>query len=118
MTSGYPYPGQDTETARQMAKAFDELDKNTNSDNTNSLRGFTKTLAAIPLAFDPGSHWMYGMSHDILGAFIESYPAKLSANSCKDEIFDPLGMKDTSFRIAEERKSGCAACMTAQTTAR
>ena len=28
-------------------------------------------LARIPLAFEPGTHWKYGINHDILGALIE-----------------------------------------------
>ncbi len=105
MTSGYPYPGQDTETARQMGKYLDELDKgNFPQDGTPPLRAFTKALAAIPLAFDPGSHWMYGMSHDILGALIETLAGKPFGQFLNDEIFTPLGMRDTAFRITQEKR--------------
>lgn len=104
MTSGYPYPGQDTETARHMAKTFEEVEKTALPDKQWTLRDFTKTLASIPLAFEPGSHWMYGMSHDILGAFIETVSGKRFGQFLQEEIFEPLGMKDTSFRIADDKK--------------
>lgn len=103
MTSGYPYPGEGTETSRQMAKAFEEHEK-ANPGKPWTLRGFTQLLAKIPLAFDPGSHWLYGMSHDILGAFIEVLTGKTFGQFLKESIFDPLGMADTSFRIEEGKR--------------
>jgi CubicO group peptidase (beta-lactamase class C family) len=104
MASGYPYPDNTVETARQMAKAFEEVEKNTEPHSPFTLRDFTRKLAAIPLAFDPGTHWMYGMSHDILGAFIEVVSGKTFGQFLKDEMFDPLGMVDTSFRIAVNKR--------------
>jgi CubicO group peptidase (beta-lactamase class C family) len=105
MTSGYPYPGEETETARRMAKELEALEKGSlPADGTPPLRAFTKTLAKIPAAFDPGTHWMYGMSHDILGAFIETLSGKSFGRFLEDEIFTPLGMRDTSFHIAHEKR--------------
>src|SRR5690606_35605557 len=64
----------------------------------------SKTLASIPLAFDTGMNWHYGLSHDVLGAFIEVVSGKNFGQFLKEEIFDPLSMHDTFFRIPEDKK--------------
>ncbi len=104
MTSGIPYPGEGTETARHMARVYGDVTKG-GSDKPWTVREMTKVLSGIPLAFDPGSHWMYGMSHDVLGAFIEALSGKAFGQFLKENIFDPLGMKDTAFRIGEGKRS-------------
>ena len=100
MASGYPYTGGDTATGRDLMKVFD-LNTVASPGKGWSLRDFAKVLGKTPLAFDPGTHWMYGFSHDILGALIEALSGKSFGAFLKDEIFDPLGMADTSFRIGE-----------------
>lgn len=101
MTSGYPYPGTENETGRRMLEAMgDGL-----NPKAGALRDFTRMLAGMPLAFDPGEHWMYGMSHDILGALVEVLSGKSFGQFLHDEIFLPLGMEDTAFRIGEDRRS-------------
>lgn len=104
MSSGLPYEGNDTETGRQIARKINEL-KSKSEGGKFDIRALSKAIAEIPLAFDPGTHWMYGMSHDILGALIEVLSGKKFSQFLKDEIFDPLGMKDTSFRISEDKRN-------------
>ncbi|MCJ8007084.1 serine hydrolase domain-containing protein [Lederbergia wuyishanensis] len=101
MTSGLTYPGEGNETERQVGKAMQELHKQ-GEKLTN--RALAKSLASIPLAFDPGTKWQYGLSHDVLGAFIEVITGKSFGQFLKDEIFEPLHMKDTFFRIPEEKR--------------
>lgn len=101
MSSGLPYPGNDNDTARGIAKVMNGLSSNGGKFDVRTL---TKAIAEIPLAFDPGTHWMYGLSHDVLGALIEVLSGKKFGEFLKDEIFDPLGMKDTFFRIPEDKK--------------
>jgi CubicO group peptidase (beta-lactamase class C family) len=64
-----------------------------------TTREVARRLAAVPLAFDPGTHWMYGLSHDILGALIEEISGVTVGVYLKDTIFDPLGMHDTGFHL-------------------
>lgn len=108
MTSGYPYPGEGTETGRELARAFDFLGK-APQDRPMTLRDFCRKLADVPLAFDPGTHWMYGLSHDVLGALIEVVSGKSFGQYLKEAIFDPLGMADTSFRIAPDKRERLSA---------
>jgi CubicO group peptidase (beta-lactamase class C family) len=101
MSSGLPYGGSDNETAKHIARVMKEL----SSDGRKfDVRTLSKAIAEIPLAFDPGTHWMYGLSHDVLGALIQVLSGKTFGKFLQDEIFDPLGMKDTFFRIPEDKK--------------
>ncbi|ULL14927.1 class A beta-lactamase-related serine hydrolase [Paenibacillus sp. H1-7] len=98
MTSGLTYGGDSTETER-LTRILME-----GADNTKDIRTLSKALADIPLAFDPGTHWKYGTSHDILGALIEVLSGETFGEFLKKEIFEPLGMTDTSFRITEDKR--------------
>lgn len=101
MTSGLTYDGDDTETARQVSK---KLAQWKSAGYKYDTRTFARELAAIPLSFDPGTHWRYGLSHDVLAAFVEVVSGKRFGQFLKDEIFDPLGMKNTFHRLPESRK--------------
>ncbi|WP_100407555.1 serine hydrolase domain-containing protein [Bacillus solitudinis] len=102
MTSGLTYPGDRNPTERQIAKALGELNK-TQRENSTS-RDLSKLLASIPLAFDPGTQWRYGFSHDVLGALIEVVSGKRFGEFLDEEIFKPLGMRDTFFNLPEDKK--------------
>ncbi|MCR8630335.1 serine hydrolase domain-containing protein [Paenibacillus radicis (ex Xue et al. 2023)] len=97
MTSGLTYGGDNLETERltriMMEDAF-----------TKDIRALSKALATIPLAFDPGTHWKYGTSHDVLAALIEVLSGESFGDFLKKQIFEPLGMNDTSFRISEDKR--------------
>jgi len=103
MTSGLCYPGDSPETARRTRDVLKDLEEKEGSKC--DIRAMSRALAGIPLAFDPGAGWMYGTSHDVLGALIEVLSGKTLGRFMQDEIFDPLGMKDTFFRLPEEKKA-------------
>ncbi|WP_255301602.1 serine hydrolase [Bacillus sp. AFS040349] len=100
MTSGLTYGGEANETEKHVAKTFQQLQEK-GEKLTN--RRLSEVLAAIPLAFQPGAHWYYGLSHDVLGALIEVLSEKTLGQFFQDEIFSPLGMKDTFFRIPDDK---------------
>jgi CubicO group peptidase (beta-lactamase class C family) len=104
MSSGLAYPDGSLETGRQMEQALKELNAKAVVGEKVDIRTLAKALAAIPLAFDPGTHWLYSMSHDVLGAFVEVVSGKKFGQFMQEEIFDPLGLKDTFFRIPQEKK--------------
>ena len=65
----------------------------------SSLDSFSKNTSKLPLLFEPGSDFNYGISTDILGRIIEVVSNKDLASFLKDEIFIPLEMKNTSFNL-------------------
>ena len=62
----------------------------------------SKAIAALPLAFDPGSAWTYSRSTDVLGAVIEVAAGKPLDVLLEEQIFTPLGMNDTHFYLEED----------------
>ena len=56
-----------------------------------------KCLAEEHIMFEPGTHWQYGMSHDILGAVVEVIAGKKFRDYVKENIFEPLGMENSYY---------------------
>ena len=103
MTTGIPYPSMDHEPGRQMDVLFKELIQRRIDGEVVDTLEYINRIAKIPLVFQPGAHWMYGLSADILGAVIEVVSGKTYGQFLKDEIFDPLGMVDTGFYVPAEK---------------
>jgi len=61
-------------------------------------------LAKLPLAFQPGTTWDYSHATDVLGRVIEVIAGGTLLQFYKERIFDPLGMKDTSFYVTDAAK--------------
>jgi CubicO group peptidase (beta-lactamase class C family) len=56
-------------------------------------------LAAIPLAFQPGTTFEYGMSTDVLGHLVERVAETSLDRFFAEHITGPLGMADTGFTV-------------------
>jgi CubicO group peptidase (beta-lactamase class C family) len=57
----------------------------------------TAKLSKLPLAYQPGSIWQYGMSTDVLGRVVEIVSGVELDRFIGDRICKPLGLADTSF---------------------
>lgn len=104
MTSGLTYGGEGNETERNVTKAMQAFQEKDMQGEKMTTRQLSQALAAIPLAFDPGTSWQYSLSHDVLGAFIEEVSGKSFGQFLNEEIFEPLNMENTFFRIPETKK--------------
>ena len=71
---------------------------------------FCDRLGQVPLTFHPGSHWRYSTCADVLGAVIEVASGKPFEDFLQNELFIPLGMKDTAFYVPEEKRSRFVTC--------
>jgi CubicO group peptidase (beta-lactamase class C family) len=74
--------------------------------NTNStLAAYVPTLGVVPLDFQPGTKWQYSALAGIetLGRIVEITSGLTFDQFLKQRIFDPLGMKDTSFYPSDDR---------------
>lgn len=60
-------------------------------------------LAALPLLFDPGERFEYGLNTDVLGYLIEVISGKTLDRFFRDEIYEPLGMQDTYFYLPDDK---------------
>lgn len=70
--------------------------------------GKTDTLSIVnafvesPLDFSPADRYQYSLCHDVLAAVAEVVSGKPFRQYMEEEIFAPLGMKNTSYRWQEE----------------
>ena len=53
--------------------------------------------AALPLLFQPGRGWNYSISTDVLGRVVEVASGQSLDRFLRERVFEPLGMRDTSF---------------------
>lgn len=56
-------------------------------------------LAKEPLLFEPGEHWEYSLCHDVLAAFVEVVSGMRFGEFVAENIFKPLGMKNSTFLL-------------------
>ena len=61
-----------------------------------------RALPNDPLLFEPGEHYNYSLSHDVLGGIVELVSGMRLGDYMRENIFEPLGMKDTTFDITPE----------------
>ena len=64
-----------------------------------SLEQFADQLAALPIAFDPGSAFRYSHATDILARVVEVACGERLDKVLKRRIFEPLGLEDTGFMV-------------------
>lgn len=67
-----------------------------------------RCLADEPLAFEPGTRWNYSLCHDVLAAVVEVISGKRFSQYVKENIFDPLDMKESGYHMTPEIKENMA----------
>lgn len=70
---------------------------------STNLAEMAERLSQIPLAYDPGSDWIYSVAIDVLGRVIEVASGEALDLFLKKSIFDPLEMRDTGFSVPIEK---------------
>lgn len=60
-------------------------------------------LADMPLNFQPGTQWMYGLSIDVAGYLVEVLSGMPFDEYLQERVFGPLKMDDTGFYVPEEK---------------
>ena len=66
-------------------------------------------LAQLPLIGQPGAMMSYGRATDLLGLLIARIEGEPLGTILRRRIFDPLGMKDTSFLVPRDKRDRRAA---------
>lgn len=64
------------------------------------LAGCCDAWAAMPLLFQPGREWNYGVSTDVVGRVVEVAAGKPLDEVLRERVFEPVGMVDTGFHAA------------------
>jgi methyl acetate hydrolase len=93
-TSGYGYEIWRSEIAQYQQVT-----------NTPGITTCTNAALTTPLLFDPGDQWEYGISIDWAGKMVEAVSGQKLDTYFEQNIFGPLGMKDTGFKLSPAQKS-------------
>ncbi|MBE5824659.1 MAG: beta-lactamase family protein [Butyrivibrio sp.] len=104
MTSGIVMSGDFGEAERLMSKIYKEARIQRESGILKSNVDICNKLAEAGVAFEPGETFRYGYSADILGGIIEVISGMTLSEFFKKEIFTPLNMEDTDFKIGEGKE--------------
>ena len=86
-----------------VAPLYSERD--ISDDGNKSLEDKCNILSELPLAYQPGSRFNYSVSIDVLARVIEIVNEKDFGDTLKEEIFNPLEMKDTGFGVDDKNLS-------------
>jgi methyl acetate hydrolase len=62
----------------------------------------------LPLVFDPGAAWDYGIGIDWAGKAVEAVTGMTLGQYLTESIFRPLDMNDTQFRIRDDQRERLA----------
>jgi CubicO group peptidase (beta-lactamase class C family) len=73
------------------------------------LEKVIERLAQIPLEFQPGHRWNYGVSTDVIGRVVEVVSGQSLNEFFHKKILDPLGMIDTGFAVPKHKADRLAA---------
>jgi CubicO group peptidase (beta-lactamase class C family) len=96
-TAGFAYDIWSEDIAKYM-KATD----------TPGIISCTNAALTTPLLFDPGDRWEYGIGIDFAGKAVEAVSGKKLGAYLTDNLFKPLGMNDTTFKITPAMRARLA----------
>ncbi len=88
-TAGFGYEMLNSELIRYVAVTH------TPSTSTGELASLR-----LPLLFDPGERWQYGINIDWVGRAVKAASGQPLDVYLRDQIFDPLGMTDSCFQLS------------------
>ena len=71
-----------------------------------------RKLAGMPLLFQPGTEFHYGLNNDVLGALVEVLSGQTFDAFLKERIFQPLGIEDICFFLTDEQMPRLATAYT------
>lgn len=100
MGYGYIADASD-ENFRMLYKKFGIVDAWTTANISNEEN--TKKMAKLPLHFNPGEHYKYSNSIDVLGYLVEIVSGMPLDVFFKTRLFEPLGMNDTWFYLPDDQ---------------
>ncbi|WP_202839551.1 serine hydrolase domain-containing protein [Luteimonas saliphila] len=74
-----------------------------------SLEEMSRRLAKVPLAYQPGSRWLYGISVDVQARLAEVLAGKPFAQLVRERVLEPLQMRETAYHVPPDRRARMAA---------
>lgn len=75
-----------------------------------SVRDMVEAQAALPLASQPGTEFIYHAGYPALGLVLEIVTGRTLGEFYEERIFAPLGMKDSSFYLPKKKLNRFPSC--------
>ena len=97
-TSGLTYGAAGSNPVKQSYVDIKAMDP----DQTNAQ--MAEKLAKLALLYQPGTHWEYSMSTDVLGRVVEVASGMSLDKFIEERITKPLKMGDTAFEVSADKK--------------
>jgi CubicO group peptidase (beta-lactamase class C family) len=85
-----------------------EIAQYQSATGTPGITTCTNAALTTPLLFDPGDRWEYGISIDWVGQMVETVSGQKLDRYFEDNMFGPLGMRDTAFKISPSQRARLA----------
>ena len=82
------------------------------SPDSGTLADQCKSVATLPLAFQPGAKWEYSVGIDIIGRVIEVVTGQNLGEFLMQQVFEPLEIKETSFSVKPNQQRRFASLYT------
>jgi CubicO group peptidase (beta-lactamase class C family) len=79
------------------------------TNRNNTLAEFSRRLASVPLAFQPGTRWSYDISVNVQAALVERLSGQPFEQYVRQHVLDPLRMRETRYVVAESNLGRFAA---------
>jgi methyl acetate hydrolase len=96
-TAGFVYDIWNADMARYME-----------ANGVPGIISCQNTALALPLVFDPGEKWDYGINIDWVGKAVERVSRQSLGDYFDEHLFGPIGMSDTGFKLSLERRGRLA----------
>jgi len=93
-TAGFVYDIWNADMARYMEKR-----------GIPGIISCENAALALPLVFDPGDRWDYGINIDWVGKAVERVSGQRLGDYFAERLFAPIGMTDTAFKLTPERRT-------------
>jgi CubicO group peptidase (beta-lactamase class C family) len=77
-----------------------------------TLADLTQRLGKLPLAYEPGTQWVYSVSHDVQARLVEVLSGMPFDEFVRQRIFEPLKMKQSVFGRPDNLKDQFAVIYT------
>ncbi len=104
-TSGFVYA--DSAPSERIKDAYEQ---NNIEARTGPITGdeMLRRLGTVPLAHQPGTTFHYSISTDVLGLLVERVAGQRLDRVFQERILGPLGMRDTAWHVAPEKRARLA----------
>lgn len=102
MKCGLPYCNSDAPTQDLTLQGMQECMRPLWEQGHYTLKEQLAAVSKAPLAFEPGSHWLYGFSSELAAGVIEAVCDRPVNDVFEEMLFRPLGMKNTAAIFPDE----------------